>query len=89
MIKSLSIHVFGRVHGVGFRYHARNMAEENGIRGFVRNDPDGSVYIEAEGEENQLEILTDWCRHGPKWASVDSIEIKSIDPRNYRDFSVK
>jgi len=65
------------------------MAEENGIRGFVRNDPNGSVYIEAEGEESQLEIFTDWCRQGPRWASVDSIRIREIETRNYSGFSVK
>ena len=89
MKKSLSISIFGRVHGVGFRYHALNKAEEMGINGFIRNEQDGSVFIEAEGEEASIDEFVDWCRQGPRWASVDSIEIKSIEPRNYRAFSVK
>jgi len=50
MKKHVNITVKGRVQGVGFRYSAMEAAEELGIKGFVRNMPDGSVYIEAEGE---------------------------------------
>jgi acylphosphatase len=89
MIKILSIKVTGHVHGVGFRYHTRNKAEEMGIRGFVRNELDGSVYIEAEGEESSMDEFVDWCRIGPKWARVDCIELKRIDARNYPGFTVK
>ena len=49
------IKVFGKVQGVGFRYYTQRKAVELGITGFVQNRPDGSVYIEAEGEEEDLD----------------------------------
>jgi acylphosphatase len=89
MKKSISITINGRVQGVGFRYHAMNMAVETGIVGFVRNQPDGSVYIEVEGEENSTSLFLEWCRQGPRWATVESIEVREIESRNYSVFSVK
>ncbi|NVO19393.1 MAG: acylphosphatase [Bacteroidetes bacterium] len=89
MKKSFAIVVFGRVQGVGFRYHTLNKASELDIRGFVRNQADGTVYIEAEGDGVLLETFIDWCRQGPRWASVESVELKELDLRNYDGFTVK
>ncbi len=47
--KAIILRVTGRVQGVGFRYYAQKKALELGVNGYVRNRPDGSVYIEAEG----------------------------------------
>jgi acylphosphatase len=89
MKKSYSITIHGHVQGVGFRFHAKAKANEFEIAGFVRNQPDGAVFIEAEGEEEQLEAFVAWCRMGPRWARVDSLDVQSIEARNYRGFSVK
>jgi acylphosphatase len=51
MKKHFNIRISGRVQGVFFRASTKAKAEELGISGFVQNEPDGSVYIEAEGEE--------------------------------------
>ena len=77
MIKHLNIHVYGTVQGVGFRRAAKNEARYLGIRGFVKNEPDGSVYIEAEGEEVALAQYVKWCRKGPAFSLVN--EIKSTE----------
>ena len=89
MPKSISIHITGRVQGVGFRYHTRNKAQEFNIKGFAKNEPDGSVYIEAEGEEPDLEQFMDWCRSGPRLARVDSFCTKPIPLKDYTGFAVK
>ena len=55
MKQALAITVKGRVQGVGFRFSTVREAEELGIKGFVENRMDGSVYIEAEGEPRSEE----------------------------------
>ncbi len=75
MIQHLDITVSGQVQAVGFRYYAKQTAERLGIKGTVQNMPDGTVRIEAEGTEAQLEQLVAWCRHGPDRANVMDLEI--------------
>ena len=81
------IYVKGRVQGVGFRWRTVHEARRLDIKGFVRNMPDGSVYIEAEGPEEKLIELADWCRKGPGF--VESVTIDPYPPVNYRDFRIE
>lgn len=74
-VKHISIRITGKVQGVFFRAAAKEQAEGLNITGFVRNEPDGSVYLEAEGEEIMLEQLTEWCAQGPPRARVDRIDV--------------
>jgi len=73
-MKHITIRVHGRVHGVFFRDSALRKANELGITGFARNDLDGSVYIEAEGEEAALGEFVNWCNDGPPMAEVREVE---------------
>lgn len=73
MKKHLNIRVIGLVQGVWFRKNTKEKAIALGISGFVRNELDGSVYIEAEGESEVLEEFKNWCEHGPKLASVEKV----------------
>ncbi len=73
MMKHLSIRVEGMVQGVGFRWAVRSKAALFGITGFVRNEEDGSVTIEAEGKPEAMELFLDWCRQGPVSAQVDRV----------------
>lgn len=70
-MKHLNIKIYGRVQGVFFRANAKKKAKELGITGFARNEPDGTVYIEAEGEEENLEKFLEWCHRGPPFAHVE------------------
>jgi acylphosphatase len=81
--------VKGRVQGVGYRWSAANEAITIGITGIVKNQPDGSVYIEAEGSREQLELYADWCRRGPRMSRVDSVEINIFPPSGYDDFRIE
>ncbi len=74
MRKHLSIGIRGRVQGVGFRYSAAREAEKLHLAGFARNEDDGSVYIEAEGEEGKLKTFVGWCHKGPWFAKVERLE---------------
>lgn len=73
--------VSGRVQGVFFRQSTADTARRLGLRGWVRNLPDGRVEAEAEGERAALETLVEWCRRGPPAARVDDLEVGWGEPR--------
>lgn len=89
----MSIHIEGKirgkVQGVCFRDSTCDFARSTGIKGIVRNEPDGSVYIEAEGDEAQLEALRQWLRDGPPAADVEDIDLHEAAPQNYESFNVQ
>ena len=82
------IQVTGRVQGVGFRWNAARVARNLGIKGFVKNLPDGSVYIEAEGTGEQLKEYVEWCKRGPGSGYVESVNTEELIPANYTDFRI-
>ncbi|NVM19550.1 MAG: acylphosphatase [Candidatus Lokiarchaeota archaeon] len=73
-MKRVIIHVYGVVQGVFFRYTTRKIARKLALTGIVKNLPDGSVYIEAEGPEDKLKELLKFAKKGPKSAIVERIE---------------
>jgi acylphosphatase len=72
-LKHYNIHIAGKVQGVGFRYSARSMARMLNLTGFVKNMPNKSVYIEAEGKTDELNEYISWCRKGPEYAIVENV----------------
>lgn len=87
-VKHLDIRVTGMVQGVFFRASTLRMARELGVTGTVRNEIDGSVFIEAEARDTVLKRFVDWCRHGPANARVRRIETEESEPRGYREFTI-
>lgn len=85
-IKHLSIQIFGQVQGVFFRATAKEQADKLGIKGFAKNMPDGSVYIEAEGEKENLDKFLKWCQTGPSMARVEKVEVKEGILKNFSNF---
>lgn len=73
--RHIIICVRGRVQGVFFRVLTKKKADMLEIVGFVRNENDGSVYIEAEAPEKKLRQFVEWCRKGPLFSRVDAVEI--------------
>lgn len=88
-MKHLSIKVSGKVQGVYFRASTKDAAEKYEINGFVRNERDGSVYIEAEGEAENLKQFLDWCKHGPAHAIVSAIEQKEGSIQGFERFEIR
>lgn len=80
------IRIVGYVQGVGFRRSAKSIADTLGICGFARNERDGSVYIEAEGEEEAMTSFLAWCRRGPPSARVDRVDIREGSVKGFRGF---
>jgi acylphosphatase len=88
-MKAVQIIVRGKVQGVGFRYYSQKKAAEFDVKGFVKNQPDGSVYIEAEGKTIDLETFVDWCRKGPMWAKVREFTISDIPFSGFTVFEIR
>ena len=79
----------GKVQGVYYRAFVSRNAARLGVTGYVRNLPDNSVEILAEGEKAQLEKLIEYLKQGPPGASVDDLELTwSAYTGQYRDFQV-
>ncbi|MFX1366690.1 MAG: acylphosphatase [Promethearchaeota archaeon] len=78
----IKIKVFGYVQGVFFRYTTRKIARSLGLTGYVKNMPDGTVYIEAQGPEDKIIELLEFSKKGPKHAQVDNVEYKYFEPTN-------
>jgi acylphosphatase len=68
--------VHGRVQGVGFRANTRSTALNHRLTGWVRNKPDGTVEVVAEGNRPNLELLHRFLQTGPLAAHVDSVNVK-------------
>ncbi len=75
-LKQLHLIVRGRVQGVFFRASAQREARRLGVCGWVRNRPDGSVEILAEGEEVSVRELFGWAQKGPGAARVDKVDTR-------------
>jgi acylphosphatase len=67
--------VTGRVQGVAFRASTVDHARVHGVTGWVRNLPDGSVELEAQGDEARVGALLAWCAHGPPAARVTGVAV--------------
>ena len=88
-MKALKINVSGKVQGVFFRASAREAAEKLSIKGFAQNQPDGSVLIEAAGEEENLKQFIDWCKQGPPRAEVSNLDVQESELKNFDRFEIK
>jgi acylphosphatase len=67
--------ISGRVQGVAFRFETQYAAERIGVRGWVRNRPDGTVQALFEGERERVEEMLAWCRRGPALARVTAVDV--------------
>ena len=82
--------VSGRVQGVSFRAYTQQSARALGLKGYARNLADGDVEIVAEGDEEALQKLLEWARHGPTGAVVRDIRVEYSAPSStFQDFSIR
>jgi acylphosphatase len=80
--------VKGKVQGVFFRTSAKMAADDLGIKGQIRNLPNGNVLIAAEGEVSQMEAFIAWCRQGPPLAKVTELSITVSPLKYYAGFEI-
>ena len=85
-MKAVQARITGRVQGVAFRWHTEEQARRLGVVGWVRNEPDGSVLVHAEGDEVAVNDLVAWCHHGPPSARVSNVAVRDAAPSGATSF---
>jgi acylphosphatase len=88
-LRHVSLTISGDVQAVGFRYFARAAARSMGVRGLIRNQPDGAVYCEAEGAPDAVARFIEWCRKGPPTARVERVDVEERDPAGFSSFEIE
>ena len=81
--------ISGRVQGVYFRAQTKQQAEARGLRGWVRNLPDGRVEAVVEGDASIVEQMIAWCHRGPSAAHVTDVQVNWEAPTGETTFSVR
>lgn len=79
----------GHVQGVFFRDCMRREAARLGVRGWVRNCPDGTVEAHAEGPAAAIDALVRWCREGPRHADVRDLRVGEAEPEGCASFEIR
>ena len=87
----MCVHVLvsGRVQGVFYRAWAEGTSKELGLKGWVRNLPDGRVEAVFEGGKSSVEKMVGLCEKGPAHAKVEKVEMKEERPSGFQGFEVR
>jgi acylphosphatase len=89
MVEHYNIKISGRVQGVFFRVSTQREASRLGLTGFVRNESDGSVYLEVEGEQDIIDKLLTWLRKGgPPQGWVNNVDVTAGIIENFTRFEI-
>lgn len=90
MPSHIRLRITGRIQGVFYRQSTAEKAHELGLKGFVMNINDGSVILEAAGDDESLKALRLWCESGPPLAKVDRVEEETPqEDGSFQDFVIK
>jgi acylphosphatase len=81
--------VRGRVQGVAYRASTRAEARRLALVGWVRNLPDGSVELEAQGPPDAVAALVRWCHQGPIMAEVTAVDVEDVPVEHATSFDVR
>ena len=82
--------VHGKVQGVFFRANAKKVALSLGLKGYARNKEDGSVEVVAEGQEDKIKELIEYCKKGPERAKVNKVDVIHLEATGeFIDFEVR
>lgn len=87
-MKHINIRVKGKVQGVFYRATMKAVADQVGVKGYILNEKDGSVYIEAEGDDFSLETFLEFCTKGSDKAVVESVDVTDGDLKSFKNFEV-
>jgi acylphosphatase len=80
--------VKGKVQGVFYRASAKEIAEELGVTGWIKNTEEGDVEITATGSDEQLQKFIEWCKIGPRRAIVTRVETSELEEVRFKGFDV-
>lgn len=88
MLQTISIIVSGKVQGVFFRQSTKEIANQIGIKGQVKNLSDENVQIIATGTKEQLEKFIEWCKKGPPRAIVAGVDVQEVSVQIFHQFMI-
>jgi acylphosphatase len=88
-LRRVRARVRGRVQGVAYRASTRHEARRLGLVGWVRNMPDGSVELEAQGPPDAVAALLAWCHEGPSLAAVTSVDVTDLPVEPATSFDIR
>ena len=89
MTRHYNITVRGKVHGVSYRFCTHIQALKLNLTGYVKNKHDGSVFIEAEGSEENINKLIEWCYSGSPLCKVTEVLAEEGDVKDFKNFEIK
>jgi acylphosphatase len=89
MAERAHVFVSGMVQGVSFRWYCTEAARAAGVGGWVRNVADGRVEAVFEGRREAVESMVEWCRTGPRYASVSGVEVSWSEPEGLHEFDIE
>jgi len=88
--KAIYARIYGIVQGVGYRWFTKRVADELGIKGYVRNMDDGSVEVLAMGDKERLEAFFEKLREGPALSKVERIERREVEAKEpFQGFEIR
>lgn len=85
----VSITVSGKVQGVWYRASTKIKADDLGVSGYVKNLPNGDVFIVAQANQHEIDELIEWCKKGPQLAKVTNILLQKHNIQDFEGFAVK
>lgn len=85
---SKRIQVLGKVQGVFYRATAKTKADDLKLVGWVRNEPDGSVVMEVQGDDRKVSQMIKWCKEGPTFSKVDQVLEEPTEPLGEKSFEI-
>jgi acylphosphatase len=89
-MRTIYVRISGKVQGVWFRASTKQEAEKIGVTGWVKNTLDGEVEAIFQGSKEQIQLIIDWCHHGPLLSNVTNLIVKDIDSDEiYSSFSIR
>ncbi|HKC35642.1 MAG TPA: acylphosphatase [Chitinophagaceae bacterium] len=87
-MKTIRLTIKGKVQGVFYRATAKDVADQFGIKGWVKNLPDRNVEIRATASQEFLQKLIDWCEQGPPKARVDEVIVEELSLEEFNGFRI-
>ena len=87
-MKTIRLTIKGRVQGVFYRATAKDVADQLGVKGWIKNLSDKNVEIRATASEELLQKLIDWCKQGPPKARVEEVIAEELSLEEFSGFRI-
>jgi len=87
-MSTIHLLIKGKVQGVFYRATAKQIANDIGLTGWIKNTREGNVEATVSGNEQQLEKFTRWCKQGPDKASVEEVIVTQKEEETFNGFMI-